>query len=344
MRIAFFNKFLSSDQPNGVSVQVHRLAQSLVELKHAVTVFSFSPTPADALYSHVKLSWGNDSRLMCKFKPALQFRSVSKEQFDILHYHGDDYLCKGGNGRVRTFYGSALQEAFHAKNSGRFLYQSLFYLFEWISCLRKGALITISESTYSCLPLVKRCIPCGVPLDIYSPGGGIKTDYPSILFIGDLDSRKRGRLLVDTFVKEVLPEFPDSRLTIIGPQPCTAPNVIYAGITDEKSLIEKYRESWIYCLPSSYEGFGVPALEAMACGTPVVATVNAGIREIIRDRVNGVLCEPESLGRTIKELLKDQQLRSGIIANGIESVRAFDIRRIAAEYESLYQQILIEKK
>ena len=105
------------------------------------------------------------------------------------------------------------------------------------------------------------------------------------------------------------------------------------GITDEKSLIEKYRESWIYCLPSSYEGFGVPALEAMACGTPVVATVNAGIREIIRDRVNGVLCEPNLLVNDYKELLKDQQLRSGIIANGIESVRAFDIRRIAAEYE-----------
>ena len=85
-------------------------------------------------------------------------------------------------------------------------------------------------------------------------------------------------------------------------------------------------------------------MEAMACGTPVVGTANAGLREIIRDRVNGVLCEPESLGRTIKELLKDQQLRSGIIANGIEFVRAFDIRRIAAEYESLYQQILIEKK
>jgi glycosyltransferase involved in cell wall biosynthesis len=178
---------------------------------------------------------------------------------------------------------------FHAKNSGRFLYQSLFYLFEWISCLRKGTLTAISESTFPCLPLVKRCIPCGVPLDIYNPGQGRKTEYPSILFIGDLDSRKRGRLLVDTFVKDVLPDYPDCRLTIIGPQSCTAPNVNYAGIADERSLIEKYRESWIYCLPSSYEGFGVPALEAMACGTPVVGTANAGLREIIRDRLMGTL-------------------------------------------------------
>ncbi|NLG15717.1 MAG: glycosyltransferase family 4 protein [Fibrobacter sp.] len=340
MKIAFFNKNLPSDQPNGVSVQVHRLAQALVRKNHQVTVFSFSPAPSDALYDHIHLSWGNGTRLFKKFKPAILFRSSDKEPFDILHYHGDDYLCKGERRRVRTFYGTALQEAIHAANPGRFMYQSLFYFFEWVSCLKRGSFAAISESTFRSLPLVKRCIPCGVPLDKYNPGTSEKTRHPSILFIGDLDSRKRGRLLVQKFVKDVLPANPECTLKIVGPQPFSGPNIIYAGRLGEDELVEEYRRSWIYCLPSSYEGFGVPVLESMACGTPVVATANAGVKEIITDGKNGLLCSASSLGETINQLLADTVLCKQITKNGLESVRSFDIETIASKYEELYMQLI----
>jgi hypothetical protein len=117
---------------------------------------------------------------------------------------------------VRTFYGSALQEARNARRPGRFLYQSLFYLFELVSCLRRGEKIGISRATCDSLPCVRAFIPCGVPLDVYRPGGG-KTAFPSILFLGDLGSRKRGSFLLDVFNTRSIRRV---ALRLSAPNPC----------------------------------------------------------------------------------------------------------------------------
>lgn len=110
-----------------------------MEQGEAVTCYSLSPKPPDALYAHKQLyPRGKKSQFAHKFLPAILFRRLGTENHDILHYHGDDYLCKGSRRRVRTFYGSALYEARFAGKPLRFLYQALFYIFEWILCLRRG--------------------------------------------------------------------------------------------------------------------------------------------------------------------------------------------------------------
>ena len=256
---------------------------------------------------------------------------------DILHYHGDDYLCKGSRRRVRTFYGSALYEARFAAKPLRFLYQALFYLFEWISCLRRGKKAGISRITTRALPFVKRIVPCGVPLDAYSPGDE-KTPHPSLLFVGDLDSRKRGRLLVDTFVNLILPSCPQASLTIVGPQKCAALGVVYAGKLAEEDLIEKYRNAWIYCSVSSYEGFGVPLIEAMACGTAVVALQTAGAQEIITHEFDGLLCTDEELPVALNRLINDAALRTALVGGGLQTVRKFDIHAVARQYRKIYNE------
>jgi phosphatidyl-myo-inositol alpha-mannosyltransferase len=335
MKIAFFNKHLPSDEPNGVSVQVHRLAQALVSMGHAVTCFSFSPAPRDARYEVKTLQLKARSRLSRKFAPAAAFRKIDTKQFDIVHYHGDDYLCDGSARRVRTFYGSAFEEALHAGKPSRFLYQALFYCFEWMSCLKQGAFAGISKTTLKYLPLVKRYIPCGVPLSAFFPSGE-KTPCPSILFIGDLDSRKRGSLLLSVFNNDILPQFPESVLTVVGPQSCGGRGVVYKGRLQEKELVAEYRKAWVYCLPSSYEGFGVPAIEAMACGTAVVATDNAGIREIITNGVNGVICTPQTLGGALQKVISDNAARNALAAEGLKSAGRYAISETAKEYEKMY--------
>jgi glycosyltransferase involved in cell wall biosynthesis len=336
MKIALANKYLPSCNPNGVSVQVHILAKALVKKGHKVTCYSFSEKPSDANYDHVKLSWGTSSRIKRKFVPARKFKEIKTDQYDIVHYHGDDYLCRGASNRVRTFYGSALQEAINATNPARFFYQALFYLFEWISSLKKGTSVAISKNTVFSLPLIRLQISCAVSLEQFHPGKQ-KTPYPSILFVGDLDSRKRGKLLLSVFEKEVLPEYPECILTVVGSRNCSGSNVRYCGNIPVTDLIEEYQKSWICCIPSSYEGFGVPAIEAMACGTPVVATRNAGINEIITDKLNGRLCTGESLGNTINETLSDSALRQALICEGVQYSKKFDVSIIASEYEKLYE-------
>lgn len=337
--IAFFTRFLPSDNPNGVSVQVHRYAQALTKRGHAVTCFSFSPKPEDALYQHVKLDWEHRSKLLRKLEPAIAFRKANVCQFDIIHYHGDDYLCKGSKKRVRTFYGSAIQEAIHAVKAGRFFYQLLFYLFELVSCLKKGTLSGISVATRKSLPMINNVIPCCIPLENYTVSSK-KSDEPSILFLGDLDSRKRGRMVLEIFHNIVLPAVPDCTLTVVGPQACSGNRVHYLGNIGERELIREYQRSWIYCMASSYEGFGVPAIEASACGTPVVATVNSGIKEIISHNKNGLLCTAETLGETIISVLRDDNLRQNLAVNARLLSERYDSDIVVQHYERIYSKIL----
>lgn len=340
MNIAFFNKQLPSDQPNGVSMQVHRLANALEKSGHRVTCFTFSPPPKDSIYNCSVLSWGVKLKLFRKFIPALRFRLVSPDKFDILHFHGDDYLCIGASKRVRTFYGSALQEALHAGSISRFLYQALFYFFEWVSCLKKGTLVGISKNTLRSLPKISRCIPCGVPLEKYNPRNDSKTLHPSILFLGGLNGRKRGSLVVDIFLKNILPQYPDSVLTIVGPQLCEGKNIVYIPKAEEDELIRLYQQHWIYCQASSYEGFGVPALEAMACGTAVVAVKNTGSREIITDGLDGFCCNRNQLRDRLLDLIGSAKLREKFVQNGLHTVRRFDVDVVASMYIELYQSVM----
>ncbi len=336
LSIAFFNKELPSDRPNGVSCQVDRLANALSRRGHQVSVYSFSPKPSDAGYRHILLSYDTNNPVLRKFMPALHFRKISSESFDIVHYHGDDFLCTGNQRRFRTFYGSACLEAFHAGTVNRFLYQLLFYLFEGISSFKKGTTVGISESTRRCIPGVNNVIHCGVPTKIYVPGKE-KSSHPTILFLGDLDSRKRGRLLIKEFEEKILPSIPTCELRIVGPQKIHRPNVTYLGTLGEKQLIREYQRAWVYCLPSSYEGFGVPAIEAMACETTVVSTKNSGISEIVTDKVNGFIVQSQNLGKTIVDVLSDRNLLFNTAKEGRSCcVSRFDTDLLACKYEELY--------
>jgi glycosyltransferase involved in cell wall biosynthesis len=340
IKIAFFSKDLPSDRPNGVSCQVHRLANRLAVHGHDVTCFSFSALPEDARYRHNRLTYGNRPKALKKFIPAITFACRKTDDFDIVHYHGDDYLAPGSKRRVRTFYGSALREAIHAHTAGRFLYQSLFYFFEILSGIRRGEKVGISQATCKSLPFVHRYIHCGVDLSLYNPDGG-KTAHPSILFIGDLDSRKRGAMLLEIFIRHILPAHPSCILSIVGPQPVSGPSVRYLGTIDEPSLIREYRQSWIYCLPSSYEGFGVPAIEAMACATAVAAIDNPGTREIIQHERTGLLANKQSLSLCLNRLLSDSALRKKLGENGLQYVQNhFDIEITTRRYEAIYESML----
>lgn len=342
MKIAFFNKQLPSDQPNGVSIQVHYLANTLAEMGDEVTCFSFSPAPEGSLYKSHLFTWDSNRPLLRKFIPALKFRSIKSDEFDIMHYHGDDYLCRKNLSRVRTFYGSALQEAIHATTLSRFLYQALFYLLEWISCLKQGKLIGISVNTTRSLPLVKTAVPCGVPLHLFYPEPSVKTSHPSILFIGGMQGRKRGNLMLRIFQESILPRYPECTLTIIGPQDCSGRNIIYKSKLKEHELVEQYRKHWIYCQLSSYEGFGVPILEAMACATAVVAVRNDGAKEIITDGVDGFCCKDADIAKCIIALIENEKLRSRFCRNGLQTIKKYDMKKVALAYKQIYLSMLKE--
>ncbi|MGD9202651.1 MAG: glycosyltransferase, partial [Chitinispirillia bacterium] len=92
---------MPSDKPNGVSCQVHYLANALVKIGHSVTCVSFSPCYEKALYRHKLLQYKSRFKWIRKFEPAIEFLRISKKKFDIIHFHGDDYFIWGNKKRIR---------------------------------------------------------------------------------------------------------------------------------------------------------------------------------------------------------------------------------------------------
>ena len=99
-------------------------------------------------------------------------------------------------------------------------------------------------------------------------------------------------------------------------------------------------------VPSFYESFGLVAAEAIACGTPVVATAVGGLPETVKDGLNGSLIRdrnPEALAEKISLLLNDVRLRGLLASQARESVAALDwptvAGRVAGLYESVYRAV-----
>ena len=99
----------------------------------------------------------------------------------------------------------------------------------------------------------------------------------------------------------------------------------------------------LFLLPSQTESFGLAALEAMACGAPVVATRAGGLPEVVDDGVSGIL-EPvgsvEAMGRRAIELLRDPARHTAMRAAAVAKAREFSADRIVPMYEALYHEVL----
>jgi glycosyltransferase involved in cell wall biosynthesis len=112
------------------------------------------------------------------------------------------------------------------------------------------------------------------------------------------------------------------------------------GYVDELDLPGLYRGASAFVLPSLYEGLGLPCLEAMACGVPVVASNRAALPETCRDAA--VLVEPEdsdALWRALRSVLEDQALRQRLREAGLRRAASFSWDRAAAQLHLLLASI-----
>jgi len=119
-----------------------------------------------------------------------------------------------------------------------------------------------------------------------------------------------------------------------------SPGVSVLGRVSESELAERYGRAWVFCLPSSYEGFGVPYIEALSSGTAVVATPNPGANEVLESGRLGIITQPERLGPTLVALLNDPARRASLEATGRDHARRYDWSAIAAQYEQVFEDTL----
>jgi len=143
-------------------------------------------------------------------------------------------------------------------------------------------------------------------------------------------------MMLELFQSQIRPVLKDAELWMVAERPVKAPGVVCFRNPDENALADLYRRAWVFCLPSTYEGFGIPYIEAMACGTPVVATPNAGARELLEDGKRGVLARPSELGSELLSLLNDPLKRHSMARQGLKRAEDFSQDRVVEAYEALF--------
>jgi glycosyltransferase involved in cell wall biosynthesis len=236
---------------------------------------------------------------------------------------------------IRILHGSALGEARSATSFGRRVLQLGVYAQEILTAMLYRGVVAGSENARRDNRFVHDVLPYGVDDCIFRPRKEERSAQPSVLFVGALDGRKRGRVLLQQFVDVIRPAHPTASLTFVGAKGPDLPGVQYLVGVDDAELAALYRRAWVYASPSTYEGFGLPYLEAMACGTPVVATPNPGSNEVLADGSCGVLCSDADFAANVSALLSDPMRRDELTTAGLARSRHYSIDRMLDAYESL---------
>jgi phosphatidylinositol alpha-mannosyltransferase len=146
-------------------------------------------------------------------------------------------------------------------------------------------------------------------------------------------------LLAEAFEQHVLPHLPDAQLWMVAEDAPARPGVRPLGRVSADELADLYRRAWVFSLPSTYEGFGIPYIEAMASGTPIVATPNAGAVEVTAGGRFGLLVDESELGGAVQRLVESPDERQRMAEAALGHVRRFDIRTVAATYEKIYLRV-----
>jgi glycosyltransferase involved in cell wall biosynthesis len=330
----------------GIERVAHTLADGLARRGHRVVVFSHDPLPAGAVYEVRPLPWKTfvstwvGRRVTMGYLGNVLALRVDLSDFDVAIAHGDSLLLSMGRTPVvRVMHGSAKGEALHATSIGRAVLQWGVYAQELLTALVSPArVVGISANTQHDNPFVRRIIPHGVDTAVFQPLPIGKSPHPSIVFVGAVDGRKRGRFLLDLFERAIRPASPQIELMFVGPKGPMRPGVTYLTGVRDSELAALYRRAWVCAAPSTYEGFGLPYLEAMACGTAVIATPNAGSREVLGEDYGGLVTDAE-FAPALLQVLTDESRRRALERAGADRAAAFSIDRMIDQYEALLNEL-----
>ena len=190
-------------------------------------------------------------------------------------------------------------------------------------------------------------IPNTIDTDLFSPGANDNEKRNRILYIGRLTEVKNLHIVIEALsgtgigfdiygkgeLKNELIKLAELHKVDLK---------IYKSLPNEK-LPEIYRQYPIFVLMSQFEGNSKVLLEAMSCGRTVVASNIPGNSAIIKDRINGILVEPNpcELRKSIEELLKESELRKKLSLNARETiVSKYDIEKTVKQYQSVYKKVV----
>ena len=301
---------------------------------------------------------------------------IAKEgNFDVIHAH--DWLVAYAAKTLKNSYNIPIVSTIHATEAGRnsgIHDETQRYIndTEWMLTYESSEVIVNSNymkgelQRLFGLPYEKiNVVPNGVNLSLFN---GVERDYnfrrryamdneKIILFMGRLVYEKGIQHLIAAMPK-ILSGYHDTKLVICGKggmleelqqqvrQMGIENKVYFAGYMQGKDVQKMYKAADISVFPSTYEPFGIVALEAMLSENPVVVSDIGGLNEIVEHRVNGMksYCgNPNSIADSILELLYDHKLCADITKRAKNKVRNdYNWSKIAQDTHFIYQKAICQ--
>jgi len=353
--------------PSGVSELVHHLSEALRARGHQVQILTTSYgddgpkkrdvtrigrailLPMNKSFATVPFDWDMSGKVK---------RFLRNKDFDIVHVNGffpPDIAYYALRHSRSVNVASFLTVGFRNYGPGVGLWNlmsgGLNRRMHGRIALTQGAL----EYIQPFFPGEFRVIPPGVDTDRFRPAASHKPPAASILFVGRLDKRKGLEVLLRA-MPEVATRLAEVRLTVVGKGPMETDcrrlvhklgldnRVEFKGYVANNDLPTFYATADVYCSPAlGGEAFGIVLLEAMACGTPVVASDITGYNEVVTSGETGLLCppnDPAALARTLVEMLSRPDLQAKFREAGLKKAEELSWPRIAEQVESYYLELL----
>ena len=216
--------------------------------------------------------------------------------------------------------------------------------------MKSDAVICISESTKADLlhfyPKYKgniKVIHCGYDTEAYRFFNDQKREKV-IVYVGSRKRYKHFSLVID-----LLKQLPDFKLMIIGSGNLTEDEIKLlkpigdryqkVGFLEKDELAKAYNKAYLLCYSSDYEGFGIPPIEAQACGCPVVCQMTSSLVEVVQD--TGVVLYPDAIEKTAAQIL---DLENGdnykiLQDKGLENVKRFSWDKCRNEVNQFYSEL-----
>ncbi|MEI7517919.1 MAG: glycosyltransferase family 4 protein [Mycobacteriaceae bacterium] len=354
----------SFDVPGGVQSHILQLAEVMRERGHYVSVLAPS-SPHVTLPDYV-VSGGkavpipyNGSVARLRFGPAthrMVKRWLAAGDFDVLHLHEPNApslsllaLMIADGPIVATFHTSTTKSLglsmfqgilrpWNEKIMGRIAVSDLARRWQ-IEALGSDAVQIpngVDVASYTCAPLLP-----GYP----RPG-------KTVLFLGRFDEPRKGMAVLLAALPALVERFADIEILIVGrgdedelreQAGDLAGHLRFLGQVDDATKASALRSADVYCAPNTGgESFGIVLVEAMAAGTPVVASNLDAFRRVLEDGAAGLLVpieDPGALAEAVVTVLTDDTLRAGNVAAASEAVRQYDWQVVADDITMVYETV-----
>lgn len=380
MKIAFDGQPLLNANKTGIAYYEDGLVKGMMkyypENEYQLDVFTFRGREEKLQYLE---EYGNIGRNECAYFPGSLFRMISmlfpipyslffRKKRDITHFC--NYVIPFGvrGKKVVTVHDLAFREYPETirKRTLMMLKSSLKR-----SIRRADAILVVSEFTkkellkYYNVPEEKiHIVSCGIDTDKFYPiedkkqidkvkeKYGISEEY--FLYLGTLEPRKNIEGILESYsiLKDRMKE-PIPKMVIAGgkgwmfdsifakvQEMDISEDVIFTGYVDEQDKVELLNGAIAFCFPSLYEGFGMPPMEAMACGTAVITSNGSSLSEVTGEAA--VQVEPtdyQQLSEAMEQVWKDEEYRIKLQQKGFEQVKKYSWKNAVDALHEVFENL-----